>query len=59
MHKILVIDDDQGILNFLEVFLMQTGKYQPVCLNDSTRAIDVISDFKPDLILLDMDMPEV
>ncbi len=59
MYKILVIDDDQAVLNFLEVFLMQTGKYKAHCLVDSTRAVEVISEFKPDLILLDMDMPEV
>jgi len=30
----LVIDDDQAILNYLEVFLRQTGTYQTVCLNE-------------------------
>ncbi|HOC37979.1 MAG TPA: sigma-54 dependent transcriptional regulator, partial [Thermodesulfobacteriota bacterium] len=59
MHKILVIDDDQAILNYLGVFLTQSGKYEVDCLNESKRVMDVLAEFKPEMILLDMDMPDV
>lgn len=59
MHKILIIDDDPAILNYLEVFLMQAGKFEVQCLSESKKAYETISEFQPELILLDMDMPEV
>lgn len=59
MHKILIIDDDQAILNYLEVFLMQAGKFEVQCLRESKKAYETIFEFQPELILLDMDMPEV
>ncbi len=59
VRKILVIDDDRAVLNYLEVFFMQQGKFEAFCLEDSTRALEAVEDFQPDLILLDMDMPEV
>ena len=59
MHKILIIDDDQAILNYLEVFLMQAGKFEVQCLSESKKAYETIFEFQPELILLDMDMPEV
>lgn len=59
MQKILVIDDDQAILNYLQIFLLQTGKFDVQCLNESKRVAEALAEFQPDLILLDMDMPEV
>lgn len=59
MRKILAIDDDRAILNHLQVLLMQEGKYQVKCLQDSTKAMEEIDEFQPELILLDMDMPGV
>ena len=57
MFKVLAIDDDQAVLNYLEVFLIQSGEFIVECLNDSRKAIETISHFKPDLVLLDMEMP--
>jgi len=59
VHKILIIDDDQAILNYLEVLLMQAGKFEVQCLSESKKAFETILEFQPELILLDMDMPEV
>lgn len=59
MTKILVIDDDQAILNYLRIFLLQTGEYEVQILNDSTRAFEVLDSENFDLLLLDMDMPHV
>jgi DNA-binding NtrC family response regulator len=59
VHKILIIDDDQAILNYLEIFLMQAGKFEVQCLSESKKAYETIFEFQPELILLDMDMPDV
>ncbi len=55
--KILIVDDDSAVTNFLTVFLMQTGRYEPVVTNDSRMVPDLIGSERPDLVLLDMDMP--
>lgn len=59
MTKVLLIDDNQSVLNFLNVFLLQTGKYEIKTLQDSTKAFDILLDERFDILLLDMDMPEV
>jgi len=59
MKKVLVIDDDQAILNFMRIFLLQTGEFQPMLLQDSTQAFEVLSNNQYDVLLLDMDMPNV
>ncbi len=59
MAKILVIDDNQAVLNFLKILLLQKDKYEVQVLQDSTKAYEIISNEKFDVLLLDMDMPEV
>jgi len=59
MHKVLVIDDDQPVLNYLKIFLLQTDEYEVKALKDSRKAFDEIENNIYDLILLDMDMPDV
>ncbi len=59
MPKILLVDDNQAVLNFLNVFLMQSGKYEIKTLQDSTKACDLITREKFEVLLLDMDMPNV
>ena len=58
-RRILIIDDEQAVLNFLLVLLAQTEKYETDVLSDSTRAYDSIENGDYDLLLLDMDMPDV
>jgi DNA-binding NtrC family response regulator len=59
MAKILLIDDNQSVLNFLNIFLLQTGKHEIKTIQDSTKAYDLLLDGKYDVLLLDMDMPMV
>jgi DNA-binding NtrC family response regulator len=59
MNKLLVIDDDQSVLRYLQVFFMQVARFEVRCLSDSTRAFATLAEFDPDLILLDIDMPDV
>ena len=57
MAKILVVDDDKGATDLLEAILLATG-HQPVVVNDSSKAMETASQEKPNLILLDLMMPE-
>ena len=59
MKKILVIDDDRAILNFMRIFLLQAGKFEVHTLQESTRAYDLLENETFDILLLDMDMPHV
>jgi two-component system, NtrC family, response regulator len=59
MNKILVIDDDQAVLNYLNIFLLQTGVFEVKTLSNSTKAYDVLKNSNYDILLLDMDMPDV
>jgi two-component system response regulator PilR (NtrC family) len=59
MKKILAIDDDQAVLNYLNIMLLQTGAYQVSTLANSAKAFQELKNTNYDLLLLDMDMPEV
>ncbi|RZJ78780.1 MAG: response regulator transcription factor [Flavobacterium sp.] len=56
--KILVCDDDQGILEMLELILEDEG-YQVVIEPKSVNALKTIDQIAPDLILLDIWMPVI
>ncbi|PQJ10466.1 response regulator [Flavipsychrobacter stenotrophus] len=58
MKKILVVDDDPYILMSLE-FLMKKGGNAVMVARNGTEALDFINTNKPDLILLDIMMPDV
>ena len=59
MKKILIIDDDIAVTNYLTVFLTQTGLFDIVVVNDSRKVSSLINQEPFDIILLDMDMPIV
>ncbi len=58
MKKILVVDDDPYILMSLE-FLMKKNSYQVMIARNGTEALETINTDRPDLILLDIMMPDV
>jgi two-component system response regulator PilR (NtrC family) len=59
MKKILAIDDDQAVLNFLNIVLLQTGIYEVSTLATSSKAFQELKSKEYDLLILDMDMPDV
>ncbi len=59
MNRILILDDDRAVLNCFTVLLTQTGRYEVHALGDSTKAFTTLASGGFDLLLLDMDMPEV
>ena len=57
MHvKILVIDDEPGILNLVTAYLRQEG-YEYYTATDGPSGLKAARAFKPDLIVLDIMLP--
>ena len=56
--SILVVDDEPEITDIVETFLTEAG-YTVTVENASRRAIAKARDFKPDVIILDIMMPEM
>ncbi|HOJ63716.1 MAG TPA: response regulator transcription factor [Spirochaetota bacterium] len=54
--KILIVDDDQKLTEIIEKYFTQY-EFQVFILNDATNIIDVIKEKKPDIILLDVMLP--
>ncbi len=57
--RILVIDDDPLVTRTVQAYLKKTGFEDTESLNRSNQAIEKIELFQPDLILLDIFMPDV
>lgn len=57
MAKILIVDDDIQTTKLLELLLSERG-YEATSVNDSSQAIKVAKLVNPDLIVLDLMMPE-
>jgi DNA-binding response OmpR family regulator len=56
--KIAVVDDDPYILMSLE-FLMKKSGYEVMVARNGTEALDIINKEMPQLVLLDIMMPDV
>ena len=57
MQKILIIEDDEKLRNELEIFLNNNG-YQAESLKTFNNTINDILEINPNLILLDINLPE-
>lgn len=55
--RILVVDDEKDIVEFLTDLLVDND-YEVAAAYDGIEAMQLISRQKPDLILLDLQMPE-
>lgn len=56
--KILVIDDDSAVTDLLSLLLRSQG-FDVIATNSSTDGLNLIRDDKPDLVVLDLMMPEI
>lgn len=56
-QKILVVDDDRKISGLVRFFLERRGGYEVLEQNHSYAAVSTAKRFRPDLIVLDVDMP--
>jgi two-component system, OmpR family, response regulator len=57
LTKVLAVDDDPQILATLQAILEQSG-IQISCLNDPTQFWQVLVSVQPDLLILDVNMPQ-
>ncbi|MCD6229150.1 MAG: response regulator [Candidatus Omnitrophica bacterium] len=56
MEKVLIVDDEVEVAEFLSSFLKRKG-LKPFTANDARKALEIFTQKKPDLILLDVKMP--
>lgn len=55
--RILLIDDEEAFTFFVKKNLEQTGEFEVIVANNGTSGIDLSAKVKPDVILLDIVMP--
>lgn len=56
--KIMVVDDEADFSFAMEYWLKSKG-YEVKIAPDGYKAIDLVKDFKPDLVFLDLNMPGI
>ena len=56
--KILVVDDDTNIAELISLYLQKEG-YDTQEVYSGKQAVDAFESYKPDLILLDVMLPEM
>jgi len=56
--KILVIEDDHTILNFVQTLLEANG-YQPLTAERCDQGLLVFASHRPDLVILDLGLPDM
>lgn len=58
MHRILIVDDEPNIVLALELLMKKAG-FEVQTVDDGEKAIHALSEFRPDLVLLDIMMPKM
>jgi two-component system alkaline phosphatase synthesis response regulator PhoP len=58
MHKVLVVDDEEPILELLK-YNLEKGGYEVKTASDGARGVEIAKKFLPDLVLLDIMMPKM
>ena len=57
--RILVVDDEESLTRLLKLCLEETGQFIVQSENVATHALQAAKEFQPDVILLDVMMPEL
>ncbi len=57
-RRLLVVDDDEGVQKIIKR-IFASAPYDIFCANDGAEAIKMALDLKPDLVLMDFDMPRM
>lgn len=58
MKKLLVVDDDRTVLTYIDLVFSEKG-FEVVKAEDGLAALDVLETYTPDVILVDMVMPNI
>ena len=56
-QRILVVDDDEAVLDYLRAKI--GARYDLISTMESRKVIDLAREKQPDLVLCDLDMPEM
>ena len=57
--RILVVDDEPALTRMVKLNLERTGNYEVRTENQGSKAVEAAREFKPDLIFLDVMMPDM
>jgi CheY-like chemotaxis protein len=57
--RILMVDDEPALTRMVKLNLERTGNYEVRTENQGSKAIAAAKEFKPDLIFLDVMMPDM
>jgi two-component system alkaline phosphatase synthesis response regulator PhoP len=58
MSKVLVVDDDPGIVKLVRAYLEQAG-FEVAVAYDGKKAMQIARNDRPDLVILDLMLPEM
>ncbi len=58
MAKILIVEDNEMNRDMLSRRLRRKG-YETICAEDGRRGVDLAGSYLPDLILMDMSLPDL
>src|SRR5436309_14612035 len=56
--RVLIVDDNSRFARSAQLFLEHTGNYFACAVNDPLRALETARSFKPDLVVVDLIMPQ-
>jgi DNA-binding response OmpR family regulator len=56
-QRILVVDDEPKVSDLVRMFLERTKRFEVRVENRSANAMTAVREFRPDMVLLDVDMP--
>lgn len=57
--RILVVDDEPALTKIVKMNLERTGNYEVRMENLGSKAVEAAREFRPDLIFLDVMMPDM
>ena len=57
--RVLIVDDEESFTEMMGLTLTQAGRYETKGENDARRVLSAAHEFRPDVILMDVCMPEL
>jgi CheY-like chemotaxis protein len=56
MFTVLIVDDEEGFLQIIQVILKRAG-YKTLVANNGTDGLEMVRQYRPDIVILDDMMP--
>jgi two-component system NtrC family sensor kinase len=58
-ERVLIVDDSDEIVDFVGDYVLRPNEYQVLVARDGEEGLDIALEQRPDLILLDMNLPKL